>query len=101
MRCILWVLIGFIVFCGGGAVDIIPGTGVADCTIPDGFAIGVIHGFLSIWTFVLSFFYDIGIYEFCNTGNGYLAGFILGVLIMLGAFSDGHSGSSRRRSDDD
>ena len=62
---------------------------------PAGFLLGVWHGFISMFTFIVSLFSDqVGVYEVYNNGNWYDFGFILGILIFYGG---GGSGSSRSR----
>ncbi len=50
-----------------------------------GFWMGLWHGFISFFTFIISLFNDhVTIYETSNTGNLYNLGFILGVAIFYG-----------------
>jgi len=49
-----------------------------------GFWVGLVHGFLSIIALVVSLFNrNIGIYEVHNSGFGYNAGFVLGMLFWV------------------
>ena len=51
-----------------------------------GFWWGLVHGFISPVTFVISLFNpDVAVYDICNVGGWYDFGFLLGV----GAFSSG------------
>jgi len=51
-----------------------------------GFWKGLWHGFIMLFTFVVSLFRDrIGIYEANNNGNWYNLGFVLGVMIFFGS----------------
>lgn len=62
---------------------------------PAGFWMGLWHGFISLISFIVSFFYDnVTIYEANNTGWPYNLGFILGVMIFYGG---GSKGTCRRR----
>ncbi len=60
-----------------------------------GFWAGLWHGFISLFTFIISLFTDkVNVYEVHNSGNWYNFGFILGVMI----FFSGSGGSASRRS---
>jgi hypothetical protein len=62
---------------------------------PAGFFMGLWHGFISLFTFIISIFCDdVTIYEVNNTGWSYNLGFILGISIFYGGSS---KGSCRRR----
>lgn len=55
---------------------------------PAGFWMGIWHGFISLFTFIISLFNDkVDIYEANNTGKLYDLGFILGILIFYGGSS--------------
>jgi hypothetical protein len=71
-------------------------TGTADKTGDvAGFFSGLWHGFISLFTFILSFFSDnIRMYEVHNNGNWYNFGFLLGVMSFFG----GSGGGAGRRS---
>ena len=77
----------------GAAID--PGQG------PSGFWAGLWHGFILLFTFVVSLFNDgVGVYEAYNTGNLYNLGFVFGVMIFFGGSGGGGiCGSSRRKRD--
>ncbi len=65
-------------------------------TIPAGFWMGLWHGFISFFTFIISLFNNnVKIYEPNNTGHLYDLGFILGVMIFYGGGSK--SSCPRRR----
>lgn len=50
-----------------------------------GFLRGLWHGFIALFTFIISLFNDnLGIYEPHNSGGWYNFGFILGVMIFFG-----------------
>ncbi|MFC2102174.1 hypothetical protein ACFLS7_04195 [Bacteroidota bacterium] len=61
---------------------------------PAGFWMGLWHGFISFFTFIMSLFTkEVGIYEVNNSGWPYNLGFILGIMIFYGG---GTKGGSRR-----
>lgn len=63
---------------------------------PAGFLLGLWHGFILLFTFVISLFNDsVGVYEANNTGGWYDFGFLLGVMVFFGG--SGGSGAGRRR----
>ncbi|MFC2088797.1 hypothetical protein ACFLSX_04280, partial [Calditrichota bacterium] len=56
---------------------------------------GLWHGFISLFSFIASLFYDnVSIYEVHNNGNWYNLGFILGIMCFFG----GSGGGAGRRS---
>lgn len=60
-----------------------------------GFFMGLWHGFISLFTFIISLFNDnVTIYEVNNNGGWYNFGFILGVSIFFGG---GSKGTCRKR----
>ena len=55
---------------------------------PQGFWWGLLHGFISLFTFIISLFReDVAIYAVNNTGGWYDFGFILGVSFFFGGSS--------------
>lgn len=55
---------------------------------PAGFWYGLWHGFISLFTFIISLFNDsVTIYEVNNSGWPYNLGFILGIAIFYGGGS--------------
>lgn len=55
-----------------------------------GFWKGLWHGFIVLFTFIISLFNDnMGIYESHNNGNLYNLGFVLGVMIFFGGSGGG------------
>jgi hypothetical protein len=55
-----------------------------------GFWKGLWHGFIVLFTFIVSLFTDsVGIYEAHNNGNLYNLGFVLGVMIFFGGSGGG------------
>jgi len=62
---------------------------------PAGFWMGLWHGFISLFTFIISLFSDqVHVYEIHNTGHLYDLGFILGISIFYGG---GSKSSCKRR----
>ncbi|HEX7039715.1 MAG TPA: hypothetical protein VF202_06370 [Trueperaceae bacterium] len=62
---------------------------------PAGFLLGLWHGFVAPFTFVISLFTDdVNVYEVYNNGNWYDFGFVLGAGILFGG---GGAGARRRR----
>src|SRR5712664_1448472 len=59
---------------------------------PPGFFIGLLHGFLMLFSFVGSWFTDVRIYAFPNSGGWYDFGYLIGAAM----FFEG-SGTSARR----
>jgi hypothetical protein len=58
-----------------------------------GFLRGLWHGFIALFTFIISLFTDkVNVYEVHNTGGWYDFGFILGVMIFFGGSSRGACG---------
>jgi hypothetical protein len=49
-----------------------------------GFFSGILHGLIVPFTFVFSFFSDIRIYAFPNSGKFYDLGFLIGVALIFG-----------------
>jgi hypothetical protein len=57
---------------------------------PAGFFMGLWHGFISLFTFIISLFSDnVEIYEANNNGGWYNFGFILGISLFYGGGSKG------------
>jgi hypothetical protein len=62
-----------------------------------GFWKGLWHGFILLFTFVISLFSDsVGVYETHNTGNLYNLGFVLGVMIFFGGSGGGACKKGKR-----
>lgn len=90
-------LIGLMFFgaCTASPVD------VQECvtTEPNGFWMGLWHGCIAPFTFLLSLIVDnIEMYDINNNGNWYNFGFVLGAGILFGG--SGSSAKRRRRSKD-
>jgi hypothetical protein len=62
-----------------------------------GFWQGLWHGFILLFTFIVSLFnHNVGIYEIHNNGGWYNFGYVLGVMIFWGGSGGGAAGSRRR-----
>jgi hypothetical protein len=59
---------------------------------PPGFFKGLLHGFIVLFSFIVSLFTDYKIYAFPNAGGWYDFGFLLGVMFFFGG-----SGAGARR----
>ena len=65
-----------------------PGNERWDVDKPAGFWAGLWHGFIIMFSFIISLFTDkVNIYELNNTGGWYDFGFLLGAMIFLGGSS--------------
>ncbi|MGH2711896.1 MAG: hypothetical protein ACRDH9_11920 [Actinomycetota bacterium] len=63
-----------------------------------GFLVGLWHGIIIFFTFVISLFTDeVSVYEVANDGNWYDFGFVLGAMIALGGSGAGARGRHKRR----
>ncbi len=56
----------------------------ANITNPPGFFHGLFHGFIILFSFILSLFTDYEIYAFPNSGGWYNFGYLLGVMFFFG-----------------
>ena len=82
-----------LVACAPGPNTVTRDDDTATETKPAGFFKGWWHGFISLFTFIVSLFNkNVNVYEVFNSGNWYNFGFILGVA----AFFGGGGGASRR-----
>ena len=52
-----------------------------------GFLLGLLHGYISLFSLIASLFVDVRIYEYPNNGFFYDLGFIIGVLAFYGSGS--------------
>ena len=52
-----------------------------------GFFLGLLHGYISLFSLIASLFVDVRIYEFPNNGFFYDLGFIIGVFAFYGSGS--------------
>lgn len=65
---------------------------------PAGFFLGLWHGFVSLFAFIVSLFSErVGVYEVYNNGNWYNFGFVLGAMMFYGGGGGGASRSGRKR----
>lgn len=63
-----------------------------------GFWMGLWHGFIVLFSFILSLFRDgVEVYEVHNNGGWYNFGFLLGVMTFFGSGSQGACRGKRRR----
>lgn len=63
-----------------------------------GFLMGLWHGIIIFFTFVISLFTDdVSVYEVANDGNWYDFGFFLGAMMSLGGGGAGARGRRKRR----
>ena len=84
-----WLIISFlcIVLLAGCAASPNPNVDITreDGREPAGFWLGLWHGFIVFFTFIISLFKSsVGIYETYNTGNGYNLGFVIGLIASHG-----------------
>ena len=64
-----------------------------------GFFLGLLHGYISLFSLIASLFVYVRIYEYPNNGFFYDFGFIIGVLAFYGSGSKGvqYTYTSRRK----
>jgi hypothetical protein len=48
---------------------------------------GLLHGFISLFSLIGSLFFDIRIYGFPNSGSGYDVGFVIGAAVFYGGIA--------------
>lgn len=81
--------------CAAGPNDL-TGTAAADGDVA-GFWLGLWHGFIALFTFVISLFTDsVSVYEVHNNGGWYDFGFILGVMFFFGGGAGGGARGRKR-----
>jgi hypothetical protein len=51
---------------------------------PPGFLMGLVHGFISLFSLIGSIFWDIRVYAFPNNGGWYDFGFVVGAAMFYG-----------------
>ena len=61
---------------------------VGNVSDPPGFFYGLLHGFIILFSFIISLFTDYEIYAFPNSGGWYNFGFLLGVMFFFGGGGD-------------
>ena len=52
-----------------------------------GFLLGLLHGYISLFSLIASLFFEVRVYEFPNAGFFYDFGFVVGVLAFYGSGS--------------
>jgi hypothetical protein len=57
---------------------------------PPGFIMGFVHGLLSLASLIGSFFWDIRVYAFPNSGRWYDVGFVIGAACFFGGLGGGN-----------
>ena len=63
-----------------------------------GFWLGLWHGFIALFTFIVSLLNDnVGVYEAHNNGGWYNFGFIMGVMMFFGGSKEGGKRAYRYR----
>ncbi|MBC8401286.1 MAG: hypothetical protein H8E14_07340 [Candidatus Marinimicrobia bacterium] len=83
--------------CAAGPNDLVNSAGTRTVA---GFWKGLWHGFISLFTFIISLFKDnVNIYEVHNNGGWYNFGFILGVMMFFGGSKEGHTKARARKKD--
>jgi hypothetical protein len=86
------VALGAVILLSSCAADPNPVVGTGEDS--PGFLMGLWHGIIIFFTFVISLFTDdVTVYEVANDGNWYDFGFFLGLMISLGGMGAG----TRRR----
>jgi succinate-acetate transporter protein len=64
---------------------------------PPGFLLGLLHGFISLFSLIGSLFFDTRIYGFPNSGSGYDVGFVLGAAVFYGGIAGLLAGRARAK----
>lgn len=63
-----------------------------------GFWQGLLHGFIALFTFIASLFWDtVNVYEVHNNGAWYNFGFVFGIMVFFGGGGGGARRGSRGR----
>jgi hypothetical protein len=90
-------IIAFVAMAGCAAgTNPLVGTGGDEGSVA-GFWKGLWHGFILLFTFIISLFSDsVHVYEVHNSGSWYDFGFLLGAMIFFGGGSGGAGRRSRR-----
>jgi len=52
-----------------------------------GFLLGLLHGYISLFSLIASLFFEVRVYEYPNAGFFYDFGFVVGVLAFYGSGS--------------
>ncbi len=61
-----------------------------------GFFLGLVHGYISLFSLIASLFVDVRIYAYPNSGWWYDLGFILGVMAFYGSGTGTYTYTYRR-----
>lgn len=94
---ILFCVLLTLTACAAGPNDLVNTTGTHAVA---SFWQGLWHGFISLFTFIISLFKDnVNIYEVHNNGGWYNFGFILGVMCFYGGSKEGHTKARARKKD--
>lgn len=65
---------------------------------PAGFLMGLWHGFILLFSFIISLFSDkVSVYEVHNVGNWYNLGFLIGAMSFFGGSGGGACKSRKNR----
>src|SRR6266566_6967549 len=64
---------------------------------PPGFLMGLLHGFISLFSLIGGLFSDTRIYGFPNSGSGYDVGFVLGAAVFYGGIAGLAAARSRAK----
>lgn len=86
---LIMIVIGFVfVSCAPGP-NYLENT-ASELIDPAGFWLGLWHGFISLFTFIISLFSDnVSMYEVYNNGTWYNLGFLIGVSAFFGGSGGG------------
>jgi len=83
-KMILFLFTTILVLCIAGCATQPPAGVSRAMSDTPGFLSGLLHGFLILFSFIGSFFTDIRIYSFPNSGGWYDFGFLIGAGVFLG-----------------
>ncbi|NQT96565.1 MAG: hypothetical protein HQ562_02370 [Candidatus Marinimicrobia bacterium] len=94
---ILFCVLLTLTACAAGPNDLVNSAGTSTVA---SFWKGLWHGFISMFTFIISLFKNnVNIYEVHNNGGWYNFGFILGVMCFYGGSKEGHTKARARKKD--
>jgi hypothetical protein len=92
---VLAAVLGAAVLLSSCAADPNPALGTGEDA--PGFLMGLWHGIIIFFTFVISLFTDdVSVYEVANDGNWYDFGFVFGAMMSLGGGGAGARGRRKR-----
>ena len=93
---VLTVVVGCVFLACAPGGNPLAGEGLAQQS-PAGFFLGVWHGFIVVFSFIVSLFSDsVGVYEVHNTGWPYNLGYLFGIMMFFGG-GGGAAGKSGKR----